>query len=91
MNSWKDRQVFVDDVVCGELGENNNVDEVNVICPAPLRGQSVMINAIPNPNTYSSSGIILCEVMIYGYKYGGMYLSCKKIIENSPYEMVMNK
>ena len=50
---------------------------MNVTCPSHLRGQRVIINSSRNPNTYSNTGIILCEVMIYGYKYVGMYLSCQ--------------
>ena len=57
---------------CGDLGDDNNALQVDVVCPQPLVGRYVRIRASRNDSRHDFPRLFLCEVFIIGYQLESM-------------------
>ena len=56
---------------CGDLGDDNNALQVDVVCPQPLVGRYVRIRASRYDSRHVQPRVFLCEVFVIGYPYKG--------------------
>ena len=59
---------------CGDLGDNNNALQVDVVCPRPLVGSYVRIRASRGDSRHNASRLFLCEVFVIGYQFQSKWL-----------------
>ena len=73
-NHWTNRLVEVGNeermfTECGDLGDDNNALQVDVVCPQSLVGRYVRVRASQYDANLELPRLYMCEVFVIGYQF----------------------
>ena len=73
---------------CGDLGDDNNARQVDVVCPQPLVGRYVRVRASQFDERVEPPRLYMCEVFVIGYQFESRWLEVKQRIINTSTRIV---